>query len=717
MLKVQKRDGRVVEFNSEKIYDALSKAADEVGKNYEPLTREMTAKIVREISKHVSEDGLISVEDIQDLLEKVLVEDGHYRTAKAYIIYRKQHETLRDMKKLFSNVDKIEQYINLNDWRIKENANMAYSLQGMNFHVASIITKEYWLNKIYPKLIREAHVNGDFHIHDLGALSVYCVGWDLQDLLKVGFTGVPGKISCKPPKHLRTVLGQLVNFFYTLQGESAGAQAFSNFDSLLAPFIAYDNLTYKEVKQALQEFVFNMNVPTRVGFQTPFTNVTLDFSCPSFLKDEPVIIGGKLMDKTYGEFNEEIKMFNHAFAEVLSEGDAHGRVFSFPIPTINITEDFDWDDSAYDKVWEITAKYGIPYFANFIGSDMNPDDVRSMCCRLRLDNRVLQKRGGGLFGSNPLTGSIGVVTINLPRLGYKAESEEDFFIKLTGLMEQAKQSLEIKRKILESLTDRGLYPYSHFYLRNVKKKSGKFWTNHFSTIGLIGMNEACLNVVNSTIGDEAGLKFAEKVMDFMRDQIARFQEETGDLYNLEATPGEGTTYRLAKIDQEDIPNQIFANTEDVKNGAAPYYTNSTALPVNYTDDLFEALEKQEPLQTKYTGGTVFHTFIGERNPSPEAVKNLIKKMVNNFKVPYVTISPTFSVCPSHGYIYGEHHTCPKCAEIGEESNCEVYTRIVGYIRPVEQWNKGKQSEYYQRKLFDSAFEKVVENENRGPTEN
>jgi len=700
--KIRKRDGRIVEFDSEKIVNAIWKAAQAVGgKNYE-LAKKLGNEVVEILESKLRPNEIPTVEQVQDIVEKVLVEHGHYRTAKAYILYRKQHEEIRKLKSLFSNIEIIENYLNMKDWRVKENANMTFSLQGLNFHVSSIITSQYWLNRIYPPEIREAHIEGDFHIHDLGILGAYCVGWDLQDLLLIGFKGVRGKIACKPAKHLRSALGQIVNFFYTLQGEAAGAQAFSNFDTLLAPFIRYDGLNYKQVKQAIQEFLFNINVPTRVGFQTPFTNISLDLKIPEFLRNEPVIVGGKMMSETYGDFQEELLLLNQALAEIMEEGDANGRVFTFPIPTYSITKDFDWNNPAYDKIWEMTAKYGIPYFSNFINSDMKPEDVRSMCCHLRLDKRELKKRGGGLFGANPLTGSIGVVTINMSRLGYLSKNEDEFLEKLENLMILAKNSLEIKRNILEKLTEKGLYPYSKFYLRNIKKSFGEYWKNHFSTIGLVGMNECCLNLMGCTIGEKNGCKFAEKVLDFMREKLEDFQEETGNIYNLEATPAEGTSYRLARIDKRKFPDIIVANNEAVGAGAKPYYTNSSQLPVNFTDDLFEALKLQDNLQTKYTGGTVFHIFLGEHKPPAESIKNLVKKVCENFKLPYFTITPTFSICPKHGYLFGKHPYCPKCESSGIKTKCEVYSRVVGYLRPVDQWNAGKQEEFKDRKIFDKA---------------
>ena len=576
------------------------------------------------------------------------------------------------------NINLVEGYLKKLDWKVNENSNMAYSIQGLNNYISSEISKQYWLNKIYPVEIKNAHLNGDIHIHDLNIISVYCVGWDLKDLLSEGFTGVRGKIESAPAKHFRTALGQIVNFMYTMQGEAAGAQAFSNFDTLLAPFISYDNLDYKQVKQALQEFIFNMNVPTRVGFQTPFTNITMDLNVPSYYAEQPVIIGGELQERTYKEFQKEMDMLNKAFFEVMMEGDNAGRVFTFPIPTYNITKDFDWDNENINGLWEMAAKYGIPYFSNFINSDMSPEDARSMCCRLRIDNRELEYRGGGLFGSNPLTGSVGVVTINLPKIAEISKTKGEFLERLAQKMELAKESLEIKRKLLEDLTDKDLYPYTKFYLRDIKARFCVYWKNHFSTIGLIGMNEACLNLLGSDIGSFRGKQFALEVMDYMRAKIVEFQKQTGNNYNLEATPGEGTSYRLAKLDKEKYP----------------YYTNSTQLPVNYTDDIFEVLDHQDDLQTKYTGGTVVHIYAGERIQSAETMKNLVKKVCNNYHLPYFTFSPTFSTCPNHGYISGEHFTCPECGE-----SCEVYSRVVGYIRPVQQWNKGKKQEFADRKEF------------------
>lgn len=1073
--KIKKRNGEVVNFDASKITNAIFKAGQATGEFGIDVAKKLTLRVL-DIAIDVIGEKIPTVEEIQDIVEEVLISSPYKKTAKAYIIYRDQHAKIREITTKAS-LDLVDQYLRKVDWRVNENSNMSFSLQGLNNYVSSEITKTYWLNNIYPPEIRNAYINGDIHIHDLGCLSVYCVGWDLQDLLTVGFKGATGKVESSPAKHFRSALGQVVNFFFTLQGEAAGAQAFSfdaltpitikrngkiesvtlemlfddykhhmigingsqviytdriyrrysmddadkrkymdsrmptepvlfqfdkievlteegfvplkaisrhkisseddklliietedgnilritkshpvilsdgktvradslkigdeilsaniniplteeieleenfayligfmiaegcwghqtkeyaivsqkknkperekvesiikklkipyynqgdfnivfsttrtgrfirnhlrlqdkshrknlpdfifrlskksigalisglidgdgdidrnrivrihstsytllmqlkqllsllginatvrytsyknmkenykdtyiirfrltekdislfnhslklssikpkekdspsfsskivkivnarydneyvydittqnqhflinnivvhnsNFDTLLSPFIRYDNLDYKGVKQAMQEFLFNVNVPTRTGFQTPFVNLTLDLTVPEIYKNQPVIVGGEFKNESYSEFQKEMDMLNRAFLEVMLEGDAKRRVFTFPIPTYNITKDFDWENPNMKLLWEVTAKYGIPYFSNFINSDMKPDDVRSMCCRLRLDNRELRKRGGGLFGANPLTGSIGVVTINLPRIGYLSKTKEEFKQRLESQMELAKESLEIKRKVLEKFTDEGLYPYSRFYLRGVKEKTNQYWTNHFSTIGLIGMNEACLNLFGKDIGTEEGLLFAIEIMNFMREKLLKFQEETGNIYNLEATPAEGTSYRLARIDKNKYPDIICANEENYKNGAEPFYTNSSQLPVNYTDDIFQALELQDKLQTLYTGGTVFHIFVGEKIHSSEGIKNLVKTVCENFHLPYFTITPTFSICPNDGYISGEHFECPKCG-----AECEVYSRVVGYLRPVNQWNKGKQEEFKIRKTF------------------
>lgn len=690
-----KRDGREVPFDSEKIAGALTRAYGSLG-----LDRpDKVAIVVKTVAGALSgRTTAPTVEEVQDLVERSLFDLREFDVAKAYILYRAQHASMRRLGTEASGSVLIENYLHSADWKIKENSNMAFSLQGLNNYVASDISKRYWLEHIYPKEVRAAHEGGDFHIHDLNTLSVYCVGWDLFDLLKRGFGGVPGKVSSAPAKHFRSALGQIVNFFYTLQGEAAGAQAFSSLDTLLAPFIRYDNLTYVEVKQALQEFVFNLNVPTRVGFQTPFTNVTLDVAVPSSLAGVSVIRGGVPQKETYGDFQTEVSIFNRAFVEILREGDASGRVFTFPIPTYNITKDFDWENPALEPLWEAAAKYGIPYFSNFVNSDMNPEDARSMCCRLRIDNRDLVKRGGGLFGAHPLTGSIGVVTINMPRLGLTAKTEEEFLGSLLRLMEVAKTSLEIKRKILERFTDEGLYPYTRYYLSDMRVQMGAYWKNHFSTIGLVGMNEAMINFFGASIAEEKGRAFAERVLDVMREKLSDFQEETGNLYNLEATPAESTAYRLALLDQKKYPSAQFANGEGAS-VAHPFYTNSTHLPVNHTDDLFEILELQDMLQTKYTGGTVIHFFLGERVGDPRAVREMVRIITSNYRLPYFTVTPTFSVCMNHGYLRGEQPTCSSCGK-----TCEVYSRIVGYLRPTQQWNQGKLAEFDLRETIPaSAF--------------
>ena len=689
--KIRKRDGRLVKYDASKITDAIAKAGEVTGEFDKSVARRLTIRVLN-LSEKLFDNKIMSVEEVQDIVEEILLNSSYRKTAKSYIIYRDQHARLREITNKME-VDLVDQYLKKIDWKINENSNMDYSLQGLNNYVSSEVSKVYWLNKIYPAEIKKAQQEGDFHIHDLSLLSVYCVGWDLYDLLIEGFKGASGKVESKPAKHLRSALGQVVNFFYTLQGEAAGAQAFSNFDTLLAPFIRYDKLSYNEVKQALQEFIFNINVPTRVGFQTPFTNVTLDIEVPNYYADQNVIIGGKPVNDKYGDFQEEMDLFNRAFLQVMADGDAKGRVFTFPIPTYNITDKFDWDSPSLEYLWEMTAKYGVPYFSNFINSDMNPEDARSMCCRLRIDNRELEKRGGGLFGSNPLTGSIGVITINMPRIGYLSKTEDEFMEHLSKLMIMAMESLEIKRKVLEKFTDGNLYPYTKYYLRHVKERFGEYWKNHFSTIGLVGMNEACLNFMGETIGDQKGLEFAHRVLDYMRDRLLEFQEETGNNYNLEATPAEGASYSLARKDISRYPDILCSNGNGVDRSSA-FYTNSTQLPVNYTDDVFEALDLQDDIQIRYTGGTVFHIYAGERIENPAAVKVLVRKVCENYHLPYFTFSPTFSICENHGYLAGENETCPICNE-----PCEVFSRVVGYLRPVKQWNKGKQAEFKSRKVF------------------
>jgi ribonucleoside-triphosphate reductase len=654
--QVVKRDGTVVQFDRNRIENAIYAAARASGNGVgRPWAETLSWAVTALLAERLNGSGEPPhVEEIQDIVEEVLIKSGNPKVAKAYILYRQQRAQARQTQRMLLDSEKlVDDYLQRADWRVNENSNMNYSLQGLNFYLASSIAARYWLERIYPPEVQEAHINADLHVHDLGMLSVYCCGWDLQDLLEQGFGGVSAKVESKPPRHLRTALGQLVNFFYTLQGESAGAVAVSNFDTLMAPFVRYDGLDYSMVKQAVQEFVFNINVPTRVGFQTPFTNITMDLTPPSTLADEPVIVGGEVQDAAYGEFQAEMDLINRAFAEIMLEGDAKGRVFTFPIPTYNISEDFDWENPDLAPIWAMTARYGIPYFANFVNSDMSPEDARSMCCRLRLDNRELRKRTGGLFAAAPLTGSVGVVTMNLARLGYLARNERDFRDRLQRLMEVGRTSLEIKRKMLESLTDRGLYPYSRHYLRNIKSRTGAYWSNHFSTIGLNGMHEACLNFLGVGIDHPDGKAFAVRTLQFMREVLARFQEETGNLYNLEATPAEGATFRLARTDKQRYPEIQTAGTP-----TAPYYTNSTHLPVDFSDDLFEVLDHQDDLQTLYTGGTVMHVFLGEQIDDWRQARRLVRTVAEQYRLPYYTLTPTFSICPVHGYIAGEHSYCP-----------------------------------------------------------
>jgi len=691
--KVQKRDGTIVDFDQTPISDAIFKALTATGQGDGKRVKKLSDKVVQILNRRFKKEEIPHVEQIQDIVEEVLILEGLVETAKAYILYREQRRRIREAVKFSEEaVERIDQYLEKLDWEVQENANMAFSLQGLNHYGVSYIVKRYWLNKIYPKEIREANESGDFHLHNLDTLGPYCAGWDLYDLLLKGFGGVPGKVEGKPAKHFRAVLGQVVNFLYTLQGETAGAVAFSNFDTLLSPFIRYDNLNYQQVRQAMQEFLFNMTIPTRVGFQNPFSNITLDLKPSPVFAKQPVIIGGKPQKEVYGEFKEEMKIFDKALYEVYMEGDAKGRPFHFPIPTINITKDFPWDESAFDGIFEASAKYGTNYFANYINSDMKPDDVRSMCCRLRLDLTELYNRGGGgLFGSGSNTGSIGVVTINMPRIGYLSKTKKEFFERLVKMMDLAKESLEIKRKTIENFIEKGLYPYSRFYLSGVKKMRGQYYANHFATIGLVGLNEALLNFIGENIARKRGRRFALEILDFMREKLVKYQKETGNIYNLEATPAESTAYRLAQQDKEKYPEIITAGTKKL-----PYYTNSSMLPVNYTDDIFEALKLQDGCQCKYSGGTVLHLFLGERISDIQAVKALIKKIFENFKLPYITLTPTFSICPSHGYLEGEHFECPKCTI---KQLCEVYSRIVGYYRPVNQYNFGKQQEFKERKVF------------------
>lgn len=685
---VLKRNGKEESYDKEKIVSAIFKAATACGGD----DRQEAQRLGEKVSEFLDDkfDGRVPhVEDIQDAVEKVLIEDGHAKTAKAFILYREKRKSAREMNALIgATVEMFSDYLGDRDWNIKENANMQKSVNGLNNYVRETFTKKYWLHEIYPEEVRSAHESGDIHLHDLGFFGPYCAGWDTKQLLTDGFGGVEGKVESNAAKHLRSFLGQLVNSTFTTQGETAGAQAWSSIDTYCAPFIYYDNMSYEQVRQSIQEFVFNINVPTRVGFQCPFSNLTFDIKVPKTLKDEPVVIGGEIKDKTYGEFQKEMDIFNQAFCDVMLAGDAKGRVFTFPIPTINVTKDFDWDSPVVDAFMQITCKYGIPYFANYINSDLSPEDAVSMCCRLRLDTSELKKRGGGLFGSNPLTGSIGVVTINLPRIGYLARTEEELYSRIKELAVIAKTSLEIKRKIIENQSEKGLYPYSTFYLRNVKKRTGEYWTNHFNTIGIVGMNEMLLNFIGEDITTDKGQELSIRVMKYMREIMIEFQKETGHMYNLEATPAEGTTYRLAKLDKKRYPEIITAGKDE------PYYSNSSQLPVAYTDDIFETVRLQDELQSLYTGGTVQHLYLGEKINDISIAKTLIKKIFTISKMPYVSITPTFSVCNEHGYIAGEHFACPDC---GKET--EVYSRVVGYLRPVQNYNKGKKEEYFERTKY------------------
>lgn len=692
---ILKRDGNLQEFNAKKVENAIFNAAVACGGCNRDLARQLTEEVVVIVNERFTK-RIPSVEEIQDIVEKVLIERGHAQTAKAYILYREKRATGREIKALVNaTINMFGDYLDDKDWNIQENANMQKSVNGLNNYVRESFTKKYWLYEIYPADVRDAHSNGDFHLHDLGFFGPYCAGWDIRQLLTDGFGGVEGKVESRPANHLRSFLGQLVNSTFTTQGETAGAQAWSSFDTYCAPFVRKDNMTFEQVKQCLQEFIFNINVPTRVGFQCPFSNLTFDIKVPKTLKDQPVVIGGKLGDSVYGDYQAEMDLFNKAFCQVMLEGDSKGRVFTFPIPTINITKDFDWDCDVVNEFMKITCKYGIPYFANYVNSDLSPEDAVSMCCRLRLDVSKLRKRGGGLFGSNPMTGSIGVVTLNMPRIGYLAKDEQDYFDRVRKLAETAKTSLEIKRKIIEDQTSRGLYPYSSFYLRSIKERTGQYWSNHFSTIGIVGMNESLLNFMGKDIGTKEGLEFSIKVMNYLRDIMVEFQTETGHEYNLEATPAEGTSYRLARIDKDKYPDIISCGDKD------PYYTNSSLLPATYTEDIFEVIELQDELQSLYTGGTVLHLYLGERVEDIETCKSLIKKIFTKSKMPYISITPTFSVCNDHGYIAGEHFTCPEC---GRET--EVWSRVTGYLRPVKNYNKGKKAEYFDRKKFVIKEEQI-----------
>ncbi len=686
--EIKKRNGTLESFKREKITWAIFQAATAVGgKDWD--TAEKLTDQVMDVAQFEFKDGTCEVEQLQDIVEKVLIENGHAKTAKAYILYRDKRKNAREIDALIgATVNLFGNYLKETDWNIQENANTQRSINGMNNYIRESFTKQYWLHEVYPEDIRDAHSGGDCHIHDLGFFGPYCAGWDLRQILLDGFGGVFGKLESKPPKHLRAFLGQIVNSTFTTQGETAGAQAWSSIDTYCAPFIRYDNMSYAEVKQAIQEFVFNINVPTRVGFQCPFSNLTFDITPPGTLAGEYVIVNGEYTEDQYGDFQEEMNIFNKAFCDVMMEGDRKGRVFTFPIPTINVTKEFDWDSEVVNKFMEITCKYGIPYFSNYVNSDLSPEDAVSMCCRLRLDTSDLRKRGGGLFGSNPMTGSIGVYTINLPRIGYLSTSVNEFKARIWRLMHLGKTSLEIKRKVIEDQTEHGLYPYCANYLRDVKARTGSYWFNHFNTIGIIGMNEALLNFIGKDLTTDEGQELALELMNYMREVLIDIQDETGNYYNLEASPAEGACYRLARLDREAYPDIMTAG-EDI-----PYYTNSSQLPVGFTDDIFETLDLQDDLQSLYTGGTVLHLYLGEAIKDVEVAKKLIQKVFVNYKLPYISLTPTFSICNEHGYIDGEHYNCPSCG-----SETEVWSRVTGYLRPVQNYNTGKKEEFKLREKY------------------
>jgi ribonucleoside-triphosphate reductase len=685
MYQVKRRDGEVVEFDIDRICKAMIKAFESVNRDYNQsqirlLALEVTSDFETKITK-----GLISVEDIQDSVESVLSKVGFVDVAKSYILYRKNHENLREMKKTVLDYKKlVDSYVKNLDWRVKENSTVTYSIGGLILSNSGAITANYWLSEVYDEEIANAHRNASIHLHDLSMLSGYCAGWSLKQLIQEGLGGIRGKITSAPAKHLSVLCNQMVNFLGIMQNEWAGAQAFSSFDTYLAPFVKIDNLTYEQTKKCIESFIFGVNIPSRWGTQAPFSNITLDWTVPADLADQYCIIGGKLTDFKYKDCKKEMDMINKAFIETFIEGDSEGRGFQYPIPTYSITKDFDWSETENNKLlFEMTAKYGTPYFSNFINSDMAPSDVRSMCCRLRLDLRELRKKSGGFFGSGESTGSIGVVTINLPHIAYLASDEEDFFKRLAHIMDVSARSLKIKRNVISKLLSDGLYPYTKHYL-------GTF-NNHFSTIGLVGMNEATLNAswIGKDLTDSLAQDFSIKVLNYMRERLVKYQQEYGDLYNLEATPAESSSYRLALHDRESYPNIICAGTQE-----APYYTNSSNLPVDYSDDVFSALDVQDKFQTLYTSGTVFHTFLGEKLPSWKAAALLVQKIAYNYKLPYYTISPTYSVCPEHGYIAGEEAKCPICGK-----DTEIYSRITGYYRPVSNWNKGKSQEFKTRKVY------------------
>ena len=685
MYRVVKRDGRIVDFEISKIANAMKKAFDATETNYNQSVIDFLAVMVTADFQPKITDELIHIEDIQDSVESVLSRGGYENVAKAYILYRKQHENLRAVSDTVLDYKKtVDNYLKINDWRVKENSTVTYSVGGLILSNSGAITANYWLSEVYDEEIANAHRNGDLHLHDLSMLTGYCAGWSLKQLIQQGL-GIPGKINSTPASHLSTLCNQMVNFLGIMQNEWAGAQAFSSFDTYLAPFVRVDKLSQKEVKQCIQSFIFGVNTPSRWGTQAPFSNITLDWTVPADLRDLPAIVGGKEQDFTYGDCQKEMDMVNKAFIEIMTEGDANGRGFQYPIPTDSITKDFDWSETENNRLlFEMTAKYGTPYFSNYINSDMEPSDVRSMCCRLRLDLRELRKKSGGFFGSGESTGSVGVVTINMPRIAYLSKTEDEFYQRLDHMMDIAARSLKTKRTVITKLLDAGLYPYTKYYL-------GTF-ENHFSTIGLVGMNEACLNArwLHKDLTDPEAQEFTKAVLNHMRERLSDYQEKYGDLYNLEATPAESTSYRLAKHDRNRYPEIITANM----NGT-PYYTNSSHLPVGYTEDIFSALDIQDDLQTLYTSGTVFHAFLGEKLPDWRAAADLVRKIAENYKLPYYTMSPTYSVCHDHGYITGEHFTCPKCGK-----DTEVWSRITGYYRPVQNWNDGKVQEFKDRKEYN-----------------
>lgn len=687
MYQVAKRDGTTVDFNLRKISVAISKAFDSLGKQYNPDIIDMLALRVTADFEPKIDSNKVSVEDIQDSVENVLQQAGYTDVAKAYILYRKQREKIRNMKStILDYKDIVNNYLGLNDWRVKENSTVTYSVGGLILSNSGAITANYWLSEIYDPEVAAAHRNADIHLHDLSMLTGYCAGWSLKQLIKEGLGGITGKITSSPASHLATLCNQMVNFLGIMQNEWAGAQAFSSFDTYLAPFVKVDNLSYREVKKCVESFIYGVNTPSRWGTQAPFSNITLDWTVPNDLAELPAIVGGKEMDFKYKDCKAEMDMVNKAFIEVMIEGDANGRGFQYPIPTYSITRDFDWSETENNRLlFEMTAKYGTPYFSNYINSDMEPSDVRSMCCRLRLDLRELRKKSGGFFGSGESTGSIGVVTINMPRLAYLAKDQADFYKRLGSVMDIAARSLKVKRQVITKLLEEGLYPYTKRYL-------GSF-DNHFSTIGLLGMNEAMLNAkwIRADLTDPKAVEFTSEVLKFMRSRLSDYQEKYGDLYNLEATPAESTSYRLAKHDLEQFPDIITAGGD----GKSPYYTNSSHLPVGYTSDVFEALDIQDKLQTLYTSGTVFHAFVGEKLPSWKAAANLVRKIAENYELPYYTLSPTYTVCKNDGYIAGEKYVCPHCGE-----KTEVYSRITGYYRPVQNWNDGKAQEFRDRKIYD-----------------